>query len=387
MTGAARYRIGAPPAGTHAIAVRIDHDGRWVLHREKGDKARQGSHREARRGVDRDLRSKGAAMSRPEIAIERRSRCGAGRRRGSAVALACAVRRRSGCAPATAFADDDPAAGGALPPGVRLVSGQAAIVGGNTAGARERALDEAMRQAVEQALAEQLDAQTRAAQARAIKTLQGRARSFIKRYRTVDENEANGLYTIRIEAEVDDAALRRATERWTPCRRRPPVRRPRASVGVDDGDRERSGRRRRGADAGAGVERHPRAARRSRRSATRRARSRPPAAARCRWWRSCRPPSSTKGSCAAPGRRRCRVRSAPRSCRCRRGSRWSRRRRRRAPSPSARRRRAPIASSRAAAAVAPRLSPSGAGPASAPSDLRVLVLDLDVVEPSAIAPS
>jgi len=39
---------------------------------------------------------------------------------------------------------------------------------------------------------------------------------------------------------------------------------------------------------------------------------------------------------------------------------------------------------RAAAVVAPRLSPSGTGPASAPSDLRVLTLDLDVVEPSAI---
>lgn len=38
VTGVARYRIGAPPAGTHAIAVKIDHDGRWVLHRDKGDK-------------------------------------------------------------------------------------------------------------------------------------------------------------------------------------------------------------------------------------------------------------------------------------------------------------------------------------------------------------
>jgi hypothetical protein len=103
----------------------------------------------------------------------------------------------------------------AAQPGVRLVTGQTAVVGGNSAGARERALDEALHQAVEQALAEQLDAQTRAAQARAIKTLQGRARSYIKRYRTVDETEANGFYTIRIEAEVDDAALRRATERWT----------------------------------------------------------------------------------------------------------------------------------------------------------------------------
>jgi len=38
VTGAARYRIGAPPAGTHAIAVKIDHEGRWVVHREKGEK-------------------------------------------------------------------------------------------------------------------------------------------------------------------------------------------------------------------------------------------------------------------------------------------------------------------------------------------------------------
>jgi hypothetical protein len=37
--GAARYRIGAPPSGTHAINLRIDHEGRWVVHREKGEKA------------------------------------------------------------------------------------------------------------------------------------------------------------------------------------------------------------------------------------------------------------------------------------------------------------------------------------------------------------
>ncbi len=52
VTGAARYRIGAPPAGTRAIAVRIDHEGRWLLHREKGEK------------VDKDLAEKlaGAAI-------------------------------------------------------------------------------------------------------------------------------------------------------------------------------------------------------------------------------------------------------------------------------------------------------------------------------------
>jgi hypothetical protein len=131
---------------------------------------------------------------------------------GRALVVACTLAAGLPAAPARA---QEPAVPAQLPPGARLVSGQAAIVGGNSAGARERALDDALRQAVEQALAEQLDAQTRAAQARAIKTLQGRARSYIKRYRTVDENENNGLYTIRIEAEVDDGALLKATERWS----------------------------------------------------------------------------------------------------------------------------------------------------------------------------
>src|SRR6185295_19007893 len=41
-SGAARYRIGAPPAGTHAIAVKVDREGRWNARAEKvnkGDKA------------------------------------------------------------------------------------------------------------------------------------------------------------------------------------------------------------------------------------------------------------------------------------------------------------------------------------------------------------
>src|SRR5581483_3969994 len=64
-------------------------------------------------------------------------------------------------------------------PGMRIVSGQAPVVGGNAAGARERALDEAIRQAVDQALGEIMDAPTRAAQAKTIKVLEARARSFV----------------------------------------------------------------------------------------------------------------------------------------------------------------------------------------------------------------
>jgi hypothetical protein len=103
----------------------------------------------------------------------------------------------------------------ALPPGTRAGTAAIAIVGGNTASARERALDEALRQAVSQALSEQLEPQTRAAQARGIKALEARARSYVKRYRTVEEGEAGGFYNLRVEAEIDDVALRRATERWT----------------------------------------------------------------------------------------------------------------------------------------------------------------------------
>ena len=40
---------------------------------------------------------------------------------------------------------------------MRMVTGQAPVVGGNAAGARERALDDAIRQAVDQALAELVD--------------------------------------------------------------------------------------------------------------------------------------------------------------------------------------------------------------------------------------
>jgi hypothetical protein len=99
-------------------------------------------------------------------------------------------------------------------PGLRIVAGQSPVIGGNAAGARERALDDALRQAVDQALAELLDAPTRAAQARAIKVLEGRARTYVRRYRTLEEGEAAGVYTTRLEAEVDEPALRRATERW-----------------------------------------------------------------------------------------------------------------------------------------------------------------------------
>ena len=100
-------------------------------------------------------------------------------------------------------------------PGGRFVIGQAPVVGGNAAGARERALDDAIKQAVNQTLAAILDPQARAAQAKALKAIEAKARSFVPRYRTLEEGEANGVYTIRLEAGVDETALRRRIERGT----------------------------------------------------------------------------------------------------------------------------------------------------------------------------
>src|SRR5687768_12612927 len=64
-------------------------------------------------------------------------------------------------------------------PGGRFVTGQAPVVGGNAAGARERALDDAIKQAVNQTLATLVDAQTRAAQAKTLKAIEAKARSFV----------------------------------------------------------------------------------------------------------------------------------------------------------------------------------------------------------------
>ena len=108
-------------------------------------------------------------------------------------------------------------------PGAHIVTAQAPVVGGNAAGARERALDDALKQAVNQSLATLVDPQTRAAQAKTLKAIEAKARSFVPRYRTLEEGEANGIYTIRLEAEVDEIALRRKIERGAGAATPPPV--------------------------------------------------------------------------------------------------------------------------------------------------------------------
>ncbi len=120
-----------------------------------------------------------------------------------------------GASPAPPAAQPAPPADGApaTAPGARVVTAQAPVVGGNAASARERALDDAIRQAVTLTLADIVDPQTRAAQAKTIKAIEAKARSFVPRYRTLEEGEVAGMYNIRLEVEVDEIALRRRLER------------------------------------------------------------------------------------------------------------------------------------------------------------------------------
>jgi hypothetical protein len=121
--------------------------------------------------------------------------------------------------PGTPSAPPAPGAPAAPPPapapGMRVATGQAAVVGGNSAAARERALDDAIKRAVDAAIADLADPATRAADAKAVKAILARARSFVPRYRALEESEANGFYTVRLEAEVDETALRAKLDRPT----------------------------------------------------------------------------------------------------------------------------------------------------------------------------
>jgi hypothetical protein len=121
--------------------------------------------------------------------------------------------------PAGPLAPGAPPAPGASPVGPtltgRLGEGQATIVGGNVASARERALIEAFKRAVDTAIdGLGLGPDVRANQPKLVVQVLGRARAFVRRYRTLDEGErVPGSYSVRIDAEIDEGALRRALER------------------------------------------------------------------------------------------------------------------------------------------------------------------------------
>ena len=132
-----------------------------------------------------------------------------------------------------------PAADAPVDPNSRVTTGQAPVVGGNAAGARERALEDAIRQAVDLTINDLVvDPQARAAQGKTIRAIEAKAHSFIGRYRTLEEGETNGVYTMRVQIEVDRAAIQSKIDRGTaPASPSAPPRPTAPAIVVLPGDR------------------------------------------------------------------------------------------------------------------------------------------------------
>jgi hypothetical protein len=123
-------------------------------------------------------------------------------------------------------------------PNTRVTTGQAPVVGGNAAGARERALEEAIRQAVDLIINDLVvDPQARAAQGKTIRAIEAKAHSFIGRYRTLEEGEANGVYTMRAQVEVDRSAIQSKLDRGAAPPAAPAPRAAAPAIVVLPGDR------------------------------------------------------------------------------------------------------------------------------------------------------
>ncbi len=89
---------------------------------------------------------------------------------------------------------------------------------------------------VDLAIDDLCDPQTRAAQGKAIRALEAKAHSFVGRYRTLEEGEENGVYKITIQAEVDGSALKSKIERWNAAPVQPPAHASPFSIAVLAGD-------------------------------------------------------------------------------------------------------------------------------------------------------
>ncbi|HEY0705171.1 MAG TPA: hypothetical protein VGG33_00135 [Polyangia bacterium] len=100
------------------------------------------------------------------------------------------------------------------PPGV---VGQAPIAAGNTASARERALDEAFRLLVEAAfvnlLAESGVATPSPAQTGVRASWLQRPRRLVRGYKVLEQSEQGGMLSVRVTADLDEAGMRRELER------------------------------------------------------------------------------------------------------------------------------------------------------------------------------
>ncbi|HJX52692.1 MAG TPA: flagellar assembly protein T N-terminal domain-containing protein, partial [Polyangia bacterium] len=103
--------------------------------------------------------------------------------------------------------------------GDRVVSAEAPIVNGNAVVAKQRALAEAFRQAVERAFSDLLKESGSGAQPLPGGLMQlkasfaNRGQRFVRSYRILEEDEANGRLRVQIDADVDTTLLRREMER------------------------------------------------------------------------------------------------------------------------------------------------------------------------------
>jgi hypothetical protein len=103
---------------------------------------------------------------------------------------------------------------GALPPGLAHAAetvetqGLAAVVDGDVPAARDRALDDAKRKAVEQVAGAHVSATSVTESFELVEDrILSRASGFVKRYEVLDEVREGDVYRVRIQAEVDAASL------------------------------------------------------------------------------------------------------------------------------------------------------------------------------------
>jgi hypothetical protein len=107
----------------------------------------------------------------------------------------------------------------AAQPGERVVNAEAPVVNGNAVVAKQRALADGFRQAVERSFSDLLKEGGGEGQpllggmAQLKASFANRGQRFVRSYRILEEDESNGRLRLQIDAEVDSALLRREMER------------------------------------------------------------------------------------------------------------------------------------------------------------------------------
>ncbi len=88
------------------------------------------------------------------------------------------------------------------------IQGVAAIVDGDVAHARDRAIDDAKRKAIEQVAGAHISSQSVTANFQLVEDrIYARASGFVKKYEILNEYKEEGLYKVKLKAEVDKGSL------------------------------------------------------------------------------------------------------------------------------------------------------------------------------------